>query len=162
MSHFGRVPYLLVMVLGIPLVFSCSGPGSSGRTDDELIYAAVLDSVARQAAMIVVADSGPFLPSRARLQTLRAVRPRLPVRALADAEVAPKKGEDDYWTRFEEKYPEAYGWYAVSQIILVDANHATLIYSHYCGRLCGEGGPVELERRGDRWVVTSIRIAWTF
>ena len=156
-----RSPFLLAGMAA----FAFSSPERhAALADNRLVYEAVLDSVARNGTVIVVADSGPFLRSWACLSVLRALRPRLPVRAVPYAEVAPgpykKEGAPDYWAQFRTKFPGADGWYILSKVEYRDGDHAKVVYSHFCGWLCGEGGPVELERRQGGWRVTSIKIIW--
>jgi hypothetical protein len=158
-----RAPFALGVVSC--MVLTCPTHKTTPPTQDELIYTAVLDSVARQGTMIVLADSGPILQSWAPVEVLRTLRTRLPVHLVRFSEIAPDTvgtpaTGDDYWTRFRTRFPEAHGWYTVSTIRYSDANHATVSYGHFCGWLCAEGGPVELERSGDGWIVTSIRITF--
>jgi len=65
------------------------------------------------------------------------------------------------WQSFYERYPGAAGQIRLSRVGLDEqGTHALVYVNHSCGGLCGDGGMVLLERRGDRWVVLKYAVMW--
>jgi|SRR5579859_316407 len=130
--------------------------------EDLDIYAATLDTLATRGHTIILADStvraigGPP-------RTFHGVIPsRDPVQVVSRKEIlGPPHSSGDYWTWFRSQFPNADGWFALSEArIAPDGATARVGFEHACGWLCGGGGMVELAKRRGVWRVTSIRITW--
>jgi hypothetical protein len=134
---------------------------------DALVYAALLDSLAQGGKRIVVtsaanddqmlAGTGPLagaIPAR-KLVTVVPRESLVP----AMAHYAPST---DYWQEFQRRYPDADGWFDLSEVTYRDGGRAAVVtYGHHCGWLCGSGGPVDLRRTAaGGWRVTNVTVEW--
>jgi hypothetical protein len=65
------------------------------------------------------------------------------------------------WEGFRRTHPHIDGFNRFSIAVLSpDRRQALIAESHSCGELCGWGGLVLLEKRGDAWQVVSSRVLW--
>jgi hypothetical protein len=67
------------------------------------------------------------------------------------------------WDLFYERYPLSGGYYSFSAVGF-DAMkvHAIVQMNHYCGMLCGGGGPRFFEKKNGKWLEVSVKASVTF
>ncbi len=97
--------------------------------------------------------------------------PRLPtgadrVHLLACDDVARMEADGDFWTAFEDRHPDAFGYHAISEPVLSADRELALVYvEHWLGipgRSSGSGnGVLYLFRRtGDGWTRVEEQLMW--
>lgn len=64
------------------------------------------------------------------------------------------------WDEFDARYPGAKSVLELSLPGYADSTHAVVELQITCGRLCGRGERVMLEKRGGTWVVAGAKPAW--
>ena len=65
------------------------------------------------------------------------------------------------WKEFREKYPESGGFISFSRVgFNSDMTEALVYFEHWCGRACGSGFYLMLNRREEGWKVTKLDRAW--
>lgn len=89
------------------------------------------------------------------------VRPRLTLPVayrLASAEEVATYGQD--WKRWEALFPNAAGYFALSNVgFNADGTQALLYVEHVCG-LCGHGGYILMRKANGRWSVEAEAGTW--
>jgi hypothetical protein len=71
-------------------------------------------------------------------------------------------GNKAHWRAFYEKYPGSAGLVSFSPIgYSRNGDVAIVMVDHVCGRLCGRGYLVGLQRKDGRWHVATIKPTWT-
>lgn len=65
------------------------------------------------------------------------------------------------WENFYKQYPHAPGYNLISKIKYNSTNDLALVYiENYCGRLCGSGYLILLQRQKDNWKVVNTDLMW--